>query len=464
MKSTWFFLGALLTLFTFTACTPTLQTRVVHEYKPKSEPVAQPWFRQGEKGVHLIANNPVSAVLMVNGEKIRVSGRSSMHLSTSESSLKESKLMVKGFNLVFFDVPQQSLAKGMEIKQANGVLGFAVSPEAPQLLSYDARGGKVTGELKGYVAADYMSKLIKGPVKDGKGDLFETFTQPASLKLDFMLKAPITLDEKAEVDVSKGELGFSLKADQAEYEKIAVSAFELSTLERYAFEYEVMHWWYYEAGKSLCVQPVRIARLKRIKSRVWPWDPMQITVEYTGDGLAFGQPQASSLWAKADVVFSYRDWKTLWKSDYWVVSTKADMTTSTEQSNLMAEVNDADCIEVFFVDEFDPVDWGGGGATWGLGIATSKIITTDANADGGVDLTHLAHELGHVLNLMHPNDAGSNASTGTLMCPSGYLNDNPDANSQENKDNISNPLLTFTFKLKTTGPDCEDSADCGSCP
>ncbi len=123
---------------------------------------------------------------------------------------------------------------------------------------------------------------------------------------------------------------------------------------------------------------------------------------------------------------------------------------------------------MFFVHDFDPQDRWGGGATWGSGTASAKIISSDGNARGGVDVTHLAHELGHVLGLRHPGDAATAnaqpASTGTLMCPSGYLNDNPQINSQENEDLVSNPLLVFTLKLRSPGPDCVDSADCGACP
>ena len=65
------------------------------------------------------------------------------------------------------------------------------------------------------------------------------------------------------------------------------------------------------------------------------------------------------------------------------------------------------------------------------------MISSDANARNGVDFTHLAHELGHVLGLRHP-DAPATASavpanTGTLMCPSGFNNDNPKVNSKETR-------------------------------
>ena len=168
-------------------------------------------------------------------------------------------------------------------------------------------------------------------------------------------------------------------------------------------------------------------------------------------------PGANEEWAKADVVFTVKDWVTLFKPQYWTLD------SSSEENSLRSEVNDGSCVEVFFVDDFVPESKYGGGATWGLGTATTKIITSDGNARGGIDLTHLAHELGHAMGLPHPSGS-SGVSTGTLMCPSGWMNDNPKVNSQENKDNLSNPLFTFALKLVSSGPDCQDSADCGSCP
>ena len=106
-------------------------------------------------------------------------------------------------------------------------------------------------------------------------------------------------------------------------------------------------------------------------------------------------------------------------------------------------------------DRFSPQDMFGGGATAGSGLATAKVVSSDENADFGVDLTHLAHEFGHVLDLPHPPPV---SSTNTLMCPSGFNNDNPKRNSQENKNNLSNPLLKLSLKLVSPGPDCNVSA------
>ena len=465
-------IGVILAMTALTACAvgpmskPGVAHKVAHNNAAMVQPERAPWFAKGEKGMNIVANADVAATLRVSGETLRVSGRTSMYLTASAAQLKEGVVQVKGFSLAFFNVPQHMLAgKQLEVRRPSGVLGFAVGGKEAQRLSYDAKSGRISGELRGYIDAAYMSALIKGPVQDDKLDLFETATQPATLSLDMKLSSQLRADAE-DVQSVKAELAAEVKADAAKFDRYELQPLELSLARELApLDVEIAPWFWFEVAKRLCVQPVRVGRLRLINNP--PWGPIFFTIQFTGDGLAFGQPGANTEWAKADVVFNYRDWKTVWKSAYWVVDTNGNF-TSTEQADLMAEVDDDDCIEVFFTDEFAPVSWGGGGATWGSGTADSKIITSDANADGGIDFTHLAHELGHVMGLLHPGSAASAnavaASSGTLMCPSGYLNDNPTVNSQENENNLSNPLLQFALKPVTAGPDCQNSADCGACP
>lgn len=464
MKKTLFLTMVGLMVLLMAGCSVAPDHRLVKTEAPKEKLAQEQWFPKGDKGVYLVANTDVASMLNVSGEKIRITGRASFYLSGSESMIREGALQVNGFNLAFFGVPQQMLAGKLETMTKSGVLGFAADTSKPQRLKYDAKTGRIMGEIRGYIDAAYMSALIKGPVMDDKVDLFETVTQPATLALDMKITAPLKGDME-EVIYDKSQLSFKLNADSVKYDRYEIPSFELSVAKPLALNVEIVSWWWFEVAKRLCVQPVRIGKIKFIN--IFPWGPIYFTFVTTGDGLAFGQPGAKAEWAKADVVFNYRDWKTLWKPGFWVVDTNGNL-TSTEQSDLLDEVNDDDCIEVYFIDEFDPVSWGGGGATWGSGTAGSKIITSDANADGGIDFNHLAHELGHVMGLRHPNSAATAnavpASTGTLMCPSGFLNDNPSVNSQENENNLSNPLFQFALKVISAGPDCQNSADCGACP
>ena len=292
----------------------------------------------------------------------------------------------------------------------------------------------------------------------GDNEFFETLTQPATLKLEVKVDGEMWAKE-GNVNELKASVSGELGVGKLEYGGTFYPAYEVS-LAQIDLDLQIVahRWW--EVAKRICIQPVRIGRFRPVFNG-WGW-PSWI-FETTGAGLAFGQPGVATQWSKADVVFNYREWKTVFDASYWVTTD-----AGTEEENLRAEVDDDDCIETFFVNDFDPVDAHGGGAAWGGGTAGSKVISSDANARNGVDFTHLAHEFGHVIGLHHPWEAGTAnlypASTGTLMCGSGFNNDNPTINSQENEDNVSNPLFQFTFKWRTTGPDCQDDSDCGACP
>lgn len=228
-------------------------------------------------------------------------------------------------------------------------------------------------------------------------------------------------------------------------------------------------WGRFQLKRNICLQPVRVVQ-RRCSFRMPSWMGgfcfwWQAT-HYSGAGLAFGKPQADKEWGKVDITFTWRTWHTI--VDY--TGKYKSITSGAEETDLKNLVDDDDCIEIFFVESFTPEDLHGGGACWSGGQAHSKIITSDENADCGVDLTHLAHELGHVLNLKHPGGATSTrpaGTAGTLMCGSGWERDNPKRQSQENGDNAANPLLTsylaYTPFFISSSPDCVDSSDCGTC-
>ncbi len=142
--------------------------------------------------------------------------------------------------------------------------------------------------------------------------------------------------------------------------------------------------------------------------------------------------------------------------------------TESETSDLRAQYNCPNCVEIFFVEKFSPSSMYGGGACWGTGTSGAKIITTDEQVECGVDKTHLAHEVGHALGLKHPGGGTSSyaaGSYGTLMCGSGWERDNPKRNSRDNGNNVVNPLVTTYYGALNflPRPDCTDDSDCGSC-
>jgi hypothetical protein len=394
---------------------------------------------------HMVLNGDLTAVIKTAEGAQQLSGRMNAYLSLSDESL-ESGVSVEALNVALFGVDQKMLTGKETVGKPTGVVGFAAiaSGEKRQRLQYDPKTRSLVGKVVGRVDMPQFYEMIELKV-DPKQDYVEIPTIEATIDVR------IELGKMADMKKARGEV---LEDRVSAVMTLATSDAPQHRMRAFAFNVRIPYltsqlvfWPFIEVARNLCIQPVRIMTFKSV------FPPF---LHFSGDGLAFGQPGVSTQWRKGDVTFTYRDWITLFKPQFSTLS-------AGETSALLSEVNENDCIEVFFVDRFDPQTMFGGGATFGLGQASSKVISSDENADFGVDLTHLAHEFGHVLGLAHPNPPGP-PSTGTLMCPSGFNNDNPKINSQENKNTLSNPLLRFSLKFVSPGPDCQNSTDCGPCP
>ena len=404
-------------------------------------------------------NGKISAEVMTRYGKETISGRLSAALKMERANFEKGLVQVSGVNLLFTGV-KQSVITGRDGKRPTGTLGFAIAGET-QYLKYDTKTNVIEGHLRGTVSASQFGELYLP--KEEKGGDYDQPSQEAVISIHIQLTESLTEEawkegtEKEPRPLSVAGL-LKLEAEVAFNKDLDLSEYVIQVDLQPIVVIEYIWWPMWEGAKRLCIQPVRIAYYT---ISGWPW---QVSIHYSGDGLNFGMPGATTQWRKADVVFEQRAWKTVFNSDYATL-------LESEETALRNEVDDDDCVEMFFVDKFSPQDNHGGGATWGGGTADTKIISTDENADFGVDLTHLAHELGHAMTLKHPNSgfptAASphrvDASTGTLMCGSGFNNDNPTVNSQWNKDSLQNPLFEFTLKVISAGPDCINSGDCGAC-
>lgn len=405
-------------------------------------------------GQHWLSNLEFAAEVAVNSVRERVTGHASLYLLATPKDVEQGHVTVRALNILFTGVNQRLLAPDAQIQKPLGLLGFAVVVGKPQQLKYNPRSGRLTGKLLLYADASFLSAYARQE-DDSKDDLFLTPTIPVTATIDLTLERPVSI-RSIEPQKLLGRFDLKLESREFTYKQLKVPPLRLQMAEVHQVNWEIYPIIWFEVAQRLCVQPVRLLRTTWT-SGLLP----HLQIHMSGAGLAFGEPGARREWVKAGVVFTFLDWKTIGADSFWELA-------SSEAGTLRATVEDDECIEIFFPYVLDPADLWGGGATFGSGTASAQIISSDGNARGGVDFTHLAHELGHVLGLRHPGAATTTsavpASSGTLMCPSGYLNDNPRINSQQNEDLLSNPLLTFAIKRRLDVPDCSDSADCGSCP
>jgi len=406
-----------------------------------------------------VLNGETRAMIKTKESTDILQGRVSGYLAFTEESLEKGVIMVKGLNWVIFGVDQKSITGKPPKGKSTSALGFSVMPGKIQGLKYD--GKDLKGTLRGQLSMDQFFELTS-PKDRGEGHDLDMRTVPALMEIMIPLETPLKRSEKG-VETRKVNAKITIRADA--YEALQLEKpieFQAETILEIVVDWTRL----LEASRRLCIQPVRIGTFRVI----WKEGPFGLrfpsfSMAYSGDGLAFGTPGMNTEWAKADIVFNVREWMTIYNSSYSTL-------TAGEMSALRNEVNEDDCIEVFFVDKFDPQSMDGGGNTVSGGTESAKIISSDENADFGVDLTHLAHEVGHVLTLKHPGSGFPteaaphriDGTSGTLMCPSGFNNDNPTINSEDNEDNAANPLLQFSLKLRSAGPDCTDDADCGPCP
>lgn len=410
-------------------------------------------FAKNEHDILLVTDGAVIAEFSEQKAK----GTVSLALAMNATDEKRTKVYVKHLNIALFDVAQYQLSGISSEKNEAGSVGFRVADK--QYLELDLSKNRLVGELKGWIDYSQQAEINPPEMPKEGGEFIPPPLQPASIYLEMQMSESMQLEEEQE-EMSTVDTELLIRLLGLEDEKYNYRGFKVTITTS-----SIPTTWGYtdflELGKSLCIQPVRVADQNRIP----PWldgHNGRFHLE-SGTGLKFGMPAAKKQWGQVDVVFNVRDWITIENKDYVIADPY-------EHYELMAEVNQSDCIEVFFTHKFDPEDMYGGGFTFVGGTSSAKIVSSDDNVNG-IDFHHLAHELGHVLSLMHPGPdsiaqfpSQKEASTGTLMCSSGYRKDNPAKNSDENGNNLSNPLLRFTLKRIDEKPDCQNSQDCGDCP
>lgn len=412
-----------------------------------------------DSNVELIATEPCEAILEVDALSVRITGRISVELTRTTADRDSGLVQVRALNVVFFSIPQRLLAGRLPVTKPLGALGLALIPSRDRPLRYVEGDSVLAGRVMLLADAPFLDLLPSAVPADSLSDftVWERITMRGELRVTFhdSLQASGSGLQRLRADL---ELG--LVVDPVIHPPAPVPEFSIQIQKVSPFMLETSWGLHLVGVRRLCIQPVRFVRY------FFCWDPVgfpAFVMQFTGDGLDFGMPQVLEQWRKCNIVFDVKDWITLPAEDYWALSIDESITLGQDGPD------DQNCVEVFFVHDFEPdPNMYGWSFMRGKGSENAKIFVSEANTRGGVDRTSLAHEIGHVLNLCHPQGCTGNhypGSTGTLMCMSFEMNDNPQINSCENCTHISNPMLEPGWSFGPKGrPDCFESSDCGPCP
>jgi len=326
-----------------------------------------------------------------------------------------------------------------------GVIGLALA-EAEYVAKYEAAKGQLAAGFRSTLHYSLIDK-IKGYIRDPSQDcaVFYSYREEMVGNLTGRLPESLQVAEKGSVPFD-GKV--TLKLDKP----------VLGVLSEIAIDFRIAMEWYFvrelEPAEILKVQPVFIG--------TGPSDP-------TATGTAFETlvRRAAEIWNRCGTVHCI---KIVVNSPIYLDhDAYRVLSGETEAIALMDAIDDVtDALEVFVAERWDPY-YDGGGATWGSGTAATKIVTCDQQLDvpcptpcstcGDINYYHLAHEIGHALDLLHPGltRAGrAQSSVDSIMEPSGFCADNPDVQSARNCRNANNPLLYWGRGLCTGSPDTMD--------
>jgi len=333
-----------------------------------------------------------------------------------------------------------------------GVIGLSLGG-ASIPLEYSPRGGELVGEVEAILHYEQIDER-RGYRKQecqGECDLFEPFTERVAGQLSVKLSEPLEPREEGRQRI-QGEIVFELK------EAVLGILREI-----YIPIYVIVEWFILEPGDVLRIQPVFVG--------TGPSDP-------TASGTAFNtlMNYSHDMWNRCGdercIKFIVNEPIYVNNNAYKVLDNSA------EASAFRAEVNVANAVEVFVASSMSTslaCSWGGG-ACFSSGTASAKIVSCDQQMSvpcpcpsactsycpcgsclcGAINPYHLAHELGHALNLPHPSGPSSTSTVSSIMEPSGFCCDNPPLQSAKNCRNASNPLLVSLLSICYGTPDIAD--------
>ena len=351
-------------------------------------------------------------------------------------------------NLVVKGVPTQ--------RGDSGVIGLTLATPEYET-TYDSDTGRMTTAF----SSDLHYELIDQEMgyqqlePEGENDVFLPYTEEMTGNLTGAFPKDLqAVDGESAYFAGEVELLLDYSSDV------------LGSLMRIKFPIEKSLIWRVKFCQAIRIQPVFIG--------TGPTDP-----DRTGTAFDDLMTKAHELWDRCGTERCLKF--TVLEPIYLNEPAYKVLDNNTEAADLRAEVNEDNAVEIFVVREMSTAlacGWGGG-ASFSSGTESAKIVSCDqqlsvpcpcpvscqdycpcggcgddASTCGAVNPYHLAHELGHTLDLYHPPDASSTADS--IMEPSGFCCDNPDVQSAKNCRNAENPLLYWTL---CTSAACSGSPD-----
>jgi hypothetical protein len=407
----------------------------------------RPWSLR-EPGFYLVGNiEEGEATIEADKGRQRTSFTGSIGFHVLSQKKGAHQVVLSRLNLV---------SKGLRTERGEtGVIGVSLAEDGFKL-EYSPRTGEVAGGFETILHYELIDRVRGYRQQEQKGELdtFAPYTERMIGKLWGKFRTPLEPAEKGSTQF-EGDITLELSSPVLGVIRYARLRFLV-----------VVDWIAFQAADVLRIQPVFIGS--------GPSDP-----NATGTAFSTLMNHAREIWNRCG---SVRCIKFIVNDPIYVNNDAYRVLDNTsEANNLRAEVNVTNAVEVFLAERMATslaCSWGGG-ACFSSGTASAKIVSCDqqmavpcpcpsactgycpcgACLCGAINPYHLAHELGHALDLAHPpGPSGGLAATtvDSIMEPSGFCCDNPNAQSAKNCRNASNPLLSILFSTCSGNPDIND--------
>ncbi|MFC2095649.1 hypothetical protein ACFLSW_04345 [Candidatus Bipolaricaulota bacterium] len=360
---------------------------------------------------------------------------------------KEKEIPQINLSRLNFVSPGVSTAEG-----ESGVISISLA-ESSVPLEYQPRTGELSGEVEAVLHYELIDRLrgYKKQECQGECDLFEPYTERLVGKFSARFAESLEPREEGRTKL-EGEVVLQLSESILGYIREIVLHIIVE-----------INWSLFEPADVLRIQPVFVG--------TGPSDS-------TASGTAFNtlMNYSHNMWNRCG---DERCIKFVVNAPIYVNNNAYKiLDDSTEAAAFRSEVNVANAIEVFVAREMSTslaCSWGGG-ACFSSGTAAAKIVSCDqqmavpnpcpapctsycpcgACLSGAINPYHLAHELGHALDLPHPPGSSPPSTVNSIMEPSGFCCDNPNLQSGKNCRNAANPLMFVLFSICTGSPDISD--------